>query len=267
MKIILFILSLSIFGIANGQINPNISSTSIPCAGQCVATLTSNPSGGVSPYTFSWSPGGQTTQTITGLCAGTYLLTVTDSMGSIATGTYSITQPTQLNISCSANPDTIVYGDYTTLNASPAGGTLPYISYNWAPSTGLSCNNCSTPIAMPPVSICYTVTIADTNGCTNTCTICVTVDSTSGINEYVNNNSLTISPNPFTTQTILQTSNPYKNANLTFYNSFGQQVKQVKNISGQTITLYRDNLTRGIYFIRLTEDDKVIATDKLIISD
>ncbi|QLH30392.1 MAG: T9SS type A sorting domain-containing protein [Candidatus Parvibacillus calidus] len=51
------------------------------------------------------------------------------------------------------------------------------------------------------------------------------------------------------------------------YNLQGQQVKQIKNISGQTVTLRRDNLPAGLYVIHLTQDNKTITTDKLIITD
>jgi len=81
------------------------------------------------------------------------------------------------------------------------------------------------------------------------------------------NYSVKIYPNPFSTQTILQTNKLFKNATLTVYNSFGQQVKQIKNISGQTVTLFRDNLASGLYFVRLTEDNKTYATKKLVITD
>ena len=47
----------------------------------------------------------------------------------------------------------------------------------------------------------------------------------------------------------------------------GQQVKQVNNINGQTITLQRDNLSNGFYFIRLTQGNKTIATEKLVVVD
>lgn len=87
-----------------------------------------------------------------------------------------------------------------------------------------------------------------------------------GIEENSLQNNLSIYPNPFSSQTTLQTDN-FFNATLTVYNSFGQQVKQIKNISGQTITLNRDNLPSGIYFIQLTQDSKVITTAKLIITD
>ena len=76
-----------------------------------------------------------------------------------------------------------------------------------------------------------------------------------------------ISSNPFSTQTTLHSDNPLKNATLTVYNCFGQAVKQMHNLTGQTITLHRDELPSGLYFIRLIQDDKVIATDKLVITD
>ena len=76
-----------------------------------------------------------------------------------------------------------------------------------------------------------------------------------------------IFPQPFSTHTTLWIAEPLKNATLTVENIFGQTVKQIKNINGQTITLYRDNLPNGIYFIHLTQDNKVIATNKIVISN
>jgi len=74
-------------------------------------------------------------------------------------------------------------------------------------------------------------------------------------------------PNPFSSLTTLQTDKLLANATLTVYNSFGQTVQQIKNISGQTVTLSRDNLPSGLYLVRLTQDNKVIAIDKLVVSD
>lgn len=87
------------------------------------------------------------------------------------------------------------------------------------------------------------------------------------INEFTPVNSLHIYPNPFSLKTIFQTSSILHNATLTLENCFGQMVVQIKNINGQTITFSRDNLPSGLYFIRLTEGNKIIATDKIIITD
>ncbi len=86
-----------------------------------------------------------------------------------------------------------------------------------------------------------------------------------GINEIEKKVHLNCYPNPFTTQTILQTDGLLNNASIIVYNCFGQIVKQIKNISGQTIILNRDDLPSGIYYIRLSQKDKIIATEKLII--
>ena len=88
-----------------------------------------------------------------------------------------------------------------------------------------------------------------------------------GINENSNKNIFSVFPNPFISSTTIQTIGNLKNATLTIYNSYGQILKHVKNISGQAISLSRDNLPNGLYFYRLTEENQIIAVEKLIITD
>jgi pimeloyl-ACP methyl ester carboxylesterase len=80
-------------------------------------------------------------------------------------------------------------------------------------------------------------------------------------------NTFTISPNPFSKQTTLQTSHPVHNVTLTVYNCFGQKVREMKNISGNTITLSREQMPSGFYYLRLTEVNKHTETKKIIITD
>jgi len=83
----------------------------------------------------------------------------------------------------------------------------------------------------------------------------------------IQNEQFTIYPNPFSTQTTVQTDVPQTNAILTIVNCFGQTVVEIKNFNGQTITLQRNDLPAGLYFVQLTEDNKQIATKKIIIAD
>lgn len=92
-------------------------------------------------------------------------------------------------------------------------------------------------------------------------------DGAIGIENIIINQEISIFPNPFSMQTTLQTDYSLKDARLTVYNSFGQPVVQKANISSQTIILERNNLPNGIYLIRLTQNNKVIASEKLIIKD
>jgi hypothetical protein len=77
---------------------------------------------------------------------------------------------------------------------------------------------------------------------------------------------LDIYPNPFSVQTTFHTSENLTGAILTVYNS-GKIVKQIKNISGQTFTFQRENLSSGLYFISLSQNGKIVASDKLLITD
>ena len=92
------------------------------------------------------------------------------------------------------------------------------------------------------------------------------IKTTTGLQNY-KGEEIRIFPNPFSTQTTLEVDKNFKGATLSVFNTFGQQVKQIKNISGQTITLYRDNLPSGMYILRMTQDNKTFITDKLVIKD
>jgi photosystem II stability/assembly factor-like uncharacterized protein len=90
-----------------------------------------------------------------------------------------------------------------------------------------------------------------------------------GIATHVNNpievSEAVVFPNPFSDYTRIQVESPFKNAAFTLYNISGQQVKQINNITGNSFSLHRDNLPSGIYFLRLTQDNSIISTYKLVI--
>ncbi|MBI4932051.1 MAG: hypothetical protein HY841_14940, partial [Bacteroidetes bacterium] len=141
-----------------------VTATNVLCNGQCIGTATVVPSGGLSPYTYNWS-NSQTTQIATGLCAGTYSVTVIDSLGSADSAVVTITQPALLTATatataaaCSANTGT------ATANAS--GGTTGY-TYLWNPSAQ------TTQTATGLVAGNYSITVTDANGCTQTQTVTV----------------------------------------------------------------------------------------------
>ena len=116
----------------------------------------------------------------------------------------------------------------------------------------------------------FNVTNADngTSGDTIYTSTLVIPEIVAGIaNLSSNEQKISVFPNPFSTQTTLQTDNLLNNATLTVDNCFGQTVAQIKNLSGQTITFNRSNLPSGVYFVRLTEENKTIAVDKLVITD
>jgi hypothetical protein len=68
-----------------------IGTTPVNCLLACNGTATAQVFGATPPLTFLWSPGGQTTQSITGLCQGTYSVVVTDSNNLTYSDTATVT--------------------------------------------------------------------------------------------------------------------------------------------------------------------------------
>lgn len=131
--------------------------TNLTCTAPNSGTATVNPTGGTPPYSYLWS-NGQTTQTATGLSAGTYDVTVTDNACSQANTNFSIilatTGPTitftQTNVGCSG-------GNNGAATVNITGGTVPY-TIAWSNSVATATNP-------NLVAGTYTVTVTDNIGC------------------------------------------------------------------------------------------------------
>ncbi len=74
-------------------------------------------------------------------------------------------------------------------------------------------------------------------------------------------------PNPFSDFTIINSSTDFKCATLSLYNIYGQLVKRTRNITGNSITFYRDNLPNGLYVLQIAEDNNVVSRCRIIISN
>ena len=121
-------------------------------------TATVNIDQGIGPFTFLWSNGG-TTQTITGLAAGTYTVTVTNGNDCIETASTTLVAPPDVFVSITAPPILCPGSTDGVLTANVSGGTAPFM-YNW--STGAT-----TPSISGAGPGFYSVIVTDANGCTD----------------------------------------------------------------------------------------------------
>ena len=122
-------------------------------------------SGGIPPYSFSWPApaSGQTGSTASGLIAGTYIVTVSDTNGCISTDNVLITQPLQVITTIPAT-DTLCLGQSGNISASATGGTGNY-TYAWQPSGAI---NSGILTITPTSNATYTVVAYDQMGCPGT---------------------------------------------------------------------------------------------------
>ncbi|RNC87163.1 MAG: tandem-95 repeat protein [Winogradskyella sp.] len=123
-------------------------------------SVTANPSGGTPGYTYLWSPGGATTQTVTGLSDGNYTVVVTDANGCTATTTVTVNDGDCRNLSASAvsTPVSCNGGNDGTATVNVTGG-LGNFTYLWS-------NGETTQTISNLVAGTYTVTVSDVDtGC------------------------------------------------------------------------------------------------------
>ncbi|MFN5844229.1 MAG: beta strand repeat-containing protein, partial [Flavobacteriia bacterium] len=147
----------------------SFTSTNVSCFGGNNGSIDLTVTGGFG-YTYSWTgPGGftSTSQDLTGLTAGTYLVTVTDANGCSTTASVTITQPAAALAASTTQTNVLCNGNTTgAIDLTVTGGTAPY-SYSWsnsATSQDLSSIGAGT----------YTVTVTDANGCTTTASVTIT---------------------------------------------------------------------------------------------
>ena len=93
--------------------------------------------------------------------------------------------------------------------------------------------------------------------------------TTNIIENSSNFNEIRIYPNPFSSSSTIKINSTIESetSELRIYDLLGNIVKNIQIISDQEIKLNRDNLPSGAYFLKLTQENKTIATKKLIITD
>lgn len=138
------------------------SSTNTLCYGTCDGSAAANASGPARPFTYYWT-GGYTDSAVTSLCAGTYSLTVTNSLGCNAYGSVSINWPVPITLDVSP-VQTICPGDTAQLYASVTSGGTPPFSYTWDNGSGVIPGT-DTMYFAPLTGTSYTVSVSDANGC------------------------------------------------------------------------------------------------------
>jgi gliding motility-associated-like protein len=190
-------------------------------------TATANPTFCTAPYTYKWSPGGQTTSSVSGLSAGTYTVAITTANSCITALTDTVTiktSPPTFTIT-KATTASLCTGSTGTATVTVAGGSLPY-TYLWS-------NGATTSNVTGLSSGSYCVTITDHGGCQDT--VCMTVPNAGG---------LTVTINPFTNVSCFGGANGTADGNMTggtpaytYVWSNGATTSNVTGLSAGTYTL------------------------------
>ena len=262
---------------------PNLTSNATSC-GLVNGSATSSVSGGTPAYTYSWSPGGTSSASLSNMASGTYTLQVTDANSCVSTATISIgASINTASVNISPAQPTLCIGSSATL--SNMGNA---VTYTW--STGA---NTSTLNISPTVNTSYSLSGTDANNCLNSSTVTVTVNplpvltvntaticpgttftlTASGANTYswstgVSAASTTVAPTSTASYTVSGTDNKgcvsVSNATVTVnpFNSLSGTVYDTTTVSGL------HPITSGlVYIYKQQVTSSGIDTTGLLIND
>ena len=155
---------------------PLFNGYAISCNGGNNGSIDISPSGGTGTYTYTWSTSNGSGLTAgaedqTGLTAGTYFLTLTDSNNCSTTESFVLQEPDAINVSA-------ILSDYNGFEVSGSGesdgeinitvvGGIEAYSYQWSTTDGSGLDvNAEDQTGLTAGT--YTVLVTDQNGCTET---------------------------------------------------------------------------------------------------
>ncbi len=176
--------------------------TQVTCNGEQNGSINLSVIGGLGQYTYSWANGANT-QELTGLGAGIYDVTITDSMGCTQPVSIELIEPTILSVS--VNQTNVIDGNLGMIDITVDGGTANY-TYSWN-------NNESSEDLFNLNTGYYEVTVLDANNCSVVAGVTISstftvvehsqfLDNTFGENtatiyeEQLSDVELTVYPNP-----------------------------------------------------------------------
>lgn len=162
-----------------GNMTAAVSSQNTNCPGTCTGQASVAPSGGTSPYSFAWSGGGNTASQ-TGLCAGTYSVTITDNAGCTVTKQVTISSLSSNMFVSSSTTNATCNNSNGTATVNASGGATPY-TYSWNSTPAQAT---STATGLPGGA--YDGIVTDANGCMDT--VSVTVNNVGGVTANITNN-------------------------------------------------------------------------------
>ena len=141
------------------------------CSGSANGSINISPSGGSGSYSYAWS-NGATTEDISNLNAGTYKVTVTDSLGCSVTASYLLLNNVRITLT-SVITKAACGQSNGAVNVTVSGGTAPY-TYSWD-------NGATSEDLINVAAGTYRLTVTDANGCQGQAMYVVAVNNTLGI--------------------------------------------------------------------------------------
>jgi PKD repeat protein len=223
-----------------------------PTSANCGASdgaVTSNATGGNNTYSYAWSGRSDTTANLTGVPAGTYVVTVT-SNGCSATAGATVGNVSTLTATTASVPAATSVSSDGTATVTATGGTAPY-TYAWS-------NGQTTATATGLDDGTYTVTVTDAQNCSSIHSVTVTV--LVGLNDVETADmTFSVAPNPATNSLRINFSNQVEGTGAIY--GVDGKLFTTFSINNQIEVVDIVTLPAGVYIVQV-KDKKSISTSQ-----
>lgn len=231
---------------AKSQCSVIVNKTDALCFGDCNGFVQLMPTG-TAPFIYNWSTG-DNTAIVSGLCAGTYSVTITDDLGCVATTSIVINEPPTLELTVYANSHSSTATSLCdgTMGWNITGGNPDYILQWYYCGTSTQYN--SLPYFCPGEYYCV---VQDDYGCIDS-SECLEIINVAGF-EKISPFSFEIFPNP--TKDIIQIKSEFQIEEIIILDLSGKIVFQStdETITNQSINV--EHLSDGLYQLVLQGGD------------
>lgn len=157
--------------------NPQVQN--VKCHDQTNGAINLSVGGGTPNFSYEWTGPNQfesTTEDISGLAAGIYSLTITDSKQCTVAQNFTIANPAALSLALATSQNVTCFNTATGKITITSGGGTPPLSYAWY---NIQTNDLVSPEKNPSTLLpgTYNVTITDASQCTTTLPNPVTINA------------------------------------------------------------------------------------------
>ncbi|MCH8331847.1 MAG: T9SS type A sorting domain-containing protein, partial [Bacteroidetes bacterium] len=213
----------------------SLTSTDETCDPGADGTVNMDITGGATPFDIVWS-NADTSEDLTGLNAGTYIVTIKDDNNCARTDTIVV------GVDAGFTPTITASGDMLTATAG--------VSYQWyLDANAISGATGQTHLAIQTGD--YTVDVTDNTGCTGTSD--PFFHAVSGIPEVSKEALITAYPNPFDDYTMVRYHGKSKKWGIKLFDVEGKMLRTYKGLKEKELRIDRANLPTGTYFLEPLE--------------
>ncbi len=229
--------------------------TNVSCFGGNNGSVTVSASGGIGPYTYSWTPAVGNGASVNNLVAGTYSVSVLDVNNCPGSLTVNITQPAAALAVSTSSVSTLCGTSNGSVTAVASGGTSPY-GYAWTPG------NATTSTISNLAAGIYSVVVTDGNGCTSNGTATVSNSNGPTVTCVVSNISCFGGTNGAAMAQVSGGTGPYTYA----WTPSGGTNATASNLSAGTYAVQVTDNTGcvGTTSVTITEPTQIILTETII---